>query len=175
LYPLESDDTPGSGDIGTITINNCQFFSNAEDGIDIINTVGYDVKNIIINNTIFSGNTGFGIDANDPSSINLILDGCIFATNTAGDIDDSTTNGFVYGRNTGWVTQNFGVTAAIASGTAVNHSLDVTPTSVTVTAAESGPTDIYVTEVGATSFKINFGAGCNKTFYWYARTTGFIT
>jgi hypothetical protein len=68
----------------------------------------------------------------------------------------------------GKYTKNGGVTGAIATGTAVNHGLITTPTRLCVTAAESGPTDIYADTVGTTSFKINFGGGGNKTFYWKA-------
>jgi len=68
----------------------------------------------------------------------------------------------------GYITENSGITGAIATGTAVNHGLAGTPTSVTVTSAEAGPTDVYVDTVGAASFKINFGGGGNKTFYWTA-------
>jgi hypothetical protein len=71
-------------------------------------------------------------------------------------------------RNQGFVTENEGITGSIATGTAVDHGLDGTPDIVIVTAAESGPTDVYTSEVGATSFKINFGGGGNKTFYWRA-------
>jgi len=66
------------------------------------------------------------------------------------------------------LTNNKGLTAAIATGTAVNHGLRTTPTNVMVTAAETGPTDVYVDTVGTTSFQINFGGGGNKTFYWQA-------
>jgi parallel beta-helix repeat protein len=70
--------------------------------------------------------------------------------------------------NKGYITEAHGTTGAIATGTAVNHGLATTPTAVIVSAAESGPTDIYVDTVGAASFEINFGGGGNKTFYWRA-------
>ena len=69
--------------------------------------------------------------------------------------------------NEGFVTENSG-TASVETGATVNHGLAGTPTLVTVTAAESGPTDIYVSDVGASTFKINFGGGGTKQFYWYA-------
>jgi len=71
--------------------------------------------------------------------------------------------------NVGYVTENSGITGAIATGATVTHGLAGTPTSVTVTAAESGPTDIYLSGVGAANFAINFGGGGNKTFYWDAK------
>lgn len=68
---------------------------------------------------------------------------------------------------------NSGVTAAIATGTAVSHGLfddgaGLTPTSVIISAAETGPTDIFSSAVGAATFTVNFGGGGNKTFYWIA-------
>lgn len=56
----------------------------------------------------------------------------------------------------------------IATGGTVTHGLGITPTSITVTAAESGPTDIYLSAIGDTTFAINFGAGGTKNFYWSA-------
>lgn len=70
--------------------------------------------------------------------------------------------------NKGYVTENSGITTAIATGATVTHGLAGTPTKVIVTAAESGPTDIYVSSVGATTFAINYGGGGTKTFYWEA-------
>jgi len=70
--------------------------------------------------------------------------------------------------NIGFVTENSGITGAIATGATVTHGLAGTPTKVLVTAAESGPTDIYVSAVGATTFVINYGGGGTKTFYWQA-------
>jgi len=68
---------------------------------------------------------------------------------------------------------NSDTTGAIATGTAVAHGLyedgaGLTPTSVIISAAEAGPTDIYVDTVGAATFNINFGGGGNKTFSWIA-------
>jgi hypothetical protein len=96
----------------------------------------------------------------------LVTDNNLLNNTTANLSDGGTAS--VIRHNQGWVTEASGVTGAIASGTAVNHGLAATPKSVRVTAAESGPTDVYVTEVGAASFKINFGGGGNKTFYWDA-------
>lgn len=70
--------------------------------------------------------------------------------------------------NTKLVTEASGVTSAIATGSTVSHGLSFTPTVVLVTPAESGPTDIYVSSVGASTFTVNFGGGGSKTFYWRA-------
>jgi len=74
----------------------------------------------------------------------------------------------IFEGNFGYVTKNSGLTGAIATGATVNHGLAGTPTAVSVTAAESGPTDIYVSDVGAATFAINYGGGGTKTFYWKA-------
>ncbi len=61
-----------------------------------------------------------------------------------------------------------GTTGTIATGATVAHGLGGTPAQVLVTATQSGPTDIYVTAKGATTFTINFGGGGGKTFDWIA-------
>lgn len=71
--------------------------------------------------------------------------------------------------NLGLVTEAWGISGAIATAGTVTHGLAGTPDSVVVTAAETGPTDIYTSAVGATTFAVNFGGGGNKTFYWYAK------
>jgi hypothetical protein len=71
--------------------------------------------------------------------------------------------------NIGYVTSNGGVTSAIATGATVSHGLSVTPEIVLVTALDSGPTDIYVTAIGATTFVVNYGGGGTHTFAWEAR------
>lgn len=77
-------------------------------------------------------------------------------------------NNNIVTRDSKVITENRGVTSAIATGTTVSHGLSFTPTVVQVTAAESGPTDVYVSSVGASTFTINFGGGGSKTFYWSA-------
>jgi hypothetical protein len=61
-----------------------------------------------------------------------------------------------------------GLTAAIATGTAVNHGLGFLPSFVLVTSQEFGPTDLYVSAIDATSFTINFGGGGSHVFGWSA-------
>lgn len=71
--------------------------------------------------------------------------------------------------NVGFKTEGYGVTAAIATGATVSHGLITTPTSVIVTPAETGPTDVTVSAIGATTFTVNFGGGGSKTFSWRAQ------
>lgn len=58
--------------------------------------------------------------------------------------------------------------ATIATGATVAHGLIKTPTCVLVTATITGLTDIYVSDIGTTTFKINFAGGGSNVFYWYA-------
>lgn len=69
--------------------------------------------------------------------------------------------------NIGFVTENCS-SASVATGGTVTHFLAGTPTTVLVTAGASGPTDVYVSAVGASTFAINFGGGGTKLFYWCA-------
>jgi len=69
--------------------------------------------------------------------------------------------------NVGFVTENSG-TATVTTGATVAHGLVATPTSVLITPTVTGLTDIYVSDVGASTFKINFAGGGSQTFYWFA-------
>lgn len=149
-------------------------------GVDIVandfsDTATYD--GVSIANVSDLKIIGCDINDNDRREINIgasanriqILGNSLYGTDREAVIvvDVSAQNVEIH-NNIGYVTENSGITAAIATATAVNHGLAGTPTSVTVTAAESGPTDIYVDTVGGTSFKINYGGGGTKTFYWQA-------
>ena len=72
--------------------------------------------------------------------------------------------------NRGYVSEKHGVTSAISTGTTVAHGCSATPTVILVTALDSGPTDIYITSIGATNFTINYGGGGTHTFAWQALT-----
>jgi hypothetical protein len=61
-----------------------------------------------------------------------------------------------------------GTTAAIASGATVTHGLGATPTQVLITATETGLSDVYVSDKGATTFKINYAGGGTHVFDWQA-------
>jgi hypothetical protein len=73
--------------------------------------------------------------------------------------------------NKGYVSENGGVTAAIATGATVSHGCGATPVNVSVTALDVGPTDIYVTAIGASTFTINYGGGGTHVFSWEAKTS----
>jgi hypothetical protein len=76
--------------------------------------------------------------------------------------------GDVIRNNTGYVSENSGTSAAIASGATIAHGLAKAPAFVSVTPAEAGPTDVTVT-VDATNITVTFGGGGSKTFFWSAR------
>lgn len=67
----------------------------------------------------------------------------------------------------GFRTENSG-NATVSTGGTVTHGLGGIPTMVMVTAGTTGPTDVYVSAVGATTFAINFGGGGSALFYWKA-------
>jgi hypothetical protein len=72
--------------------------------------------------------------------------------------------------NRGYVSENGGVTGAIATAATVSHGCSATPTIVTVTALDAGPTDVYVTAIGSSTFTINYGGGGTHVFAWEAKT-----
>lgn len=86
-------------------------------------------------------------------------------------INGSIPSGTIVRNNRGYITENGGTTAAIATGATVSHGCAVTPAQVYITALESGPTDIYVGAIGSSTFTINFGGGGSHVFAWQAFTT----
>jgi len=107
-----------------------------------------------------------------PCAITITVKDCDLSGNKTGTLNSQAQGSGsitpLYIHNQGYITENSGITGAIATGATVTHGLAGTPTAVTVTAAESGPTDIYVSAVGASTFAINYGGGGTKTFYWQA-------
>jgi len=71
--------------------------------------------------------------------------------------------------NKGYISENGAVTGAIATGATVTHGTAVTPTVINVTALDSGPTDVFVSAIGATTFVINYGGGGTHVFAWEAK------
>jgi len=69
----------------------------------------------------------------------------------------------------GYKTENSG-TATISSSTYVDvtHGLAGTPTAINVTPATSGTGDWYLSDIGATTFRINVANSGSYTFYWTA-------
>jgi hypothetical protein len=153
--------------------DNSNSSSGNYDGVYLGASGGTETTEVTIASNIIGNKEGatqrYGVNIADTSDYITLTHNNLLnnATDGLAIAGGANANGVVR-HNPGYVTENGGVTGAIATGTAVNHGLSVTPGSVTVTAAESGPTDIYVDTVGAASFKINFGGGGNKTFYWVA-------
>jgi parallel beta-helix repeat protein len=71
--------------------------------------------------------------------------------------------------NTGYVTQNSGITGAIATLATVAHGLSVTPTIVLLTAQDGVPTAVFPSAIGATTFTINYTGGGTHAFAWSAQ------
>lgn len=68
----------------------------------------------------------------------------------------------------GLVVRNKGISGLIASGATISHGLSVPPTNVSVTPADTGVTDFYVTAIGGSTFQVVYGGGGTHAFYWIA-------
>lgn len=152
-----------------VIANNVVNNTTANHGIQVAisgSDVGsYSYRNLIEGNLVqYANGTGVQISDSDCQETRVLNN---MISNCGTNLTDSGTNTRISG-NYGYVSENGGITGAITTGTAVNHGLATTPECVIATAAETGPTDVYVDTVGATSFKINFGGGGTKTFYWRA-------
>ena len=69
----------------------------------------------------------------------------------------------------GWITENSGTSAAIASGATIAHGLVAAPTFVSIGTMDTGITNLYWTADG-TNITVTYAGGGTHTFYWYART-----
>jgi hypothetical protein len=69
---------------------------------------------------------------------------------------------------TGLITENFGKSAAIASGATIAHGLSTTPTSISLIPETSGPSAVYAT-VDSTNITVNFTGGGSHAFFWDAK------
>lgn len=104
------------------------------------------------------------LDAN--SDNNSVIGNHVYGTDHVNTIIDSGANNRIRD-NVGFVSENSGLSGAIATGATIAHGLDGTPVFASVAAAEAGPTDIHIS-VGAANITVNFGGGGNKTFFWRA-------
>jgi len=89
-----------------------------------------------------------------------------FGTHSTSGVGGTFTNALVR-YNVGFITENTGVTGAIATGTTVNHGLAGTPDVVLIT-PQTDVGDFYVSAVAAGTFTISFDGGGNHVFYWFA-------
>lgn len=72
--------------------------------------------------------------------------------------------------NLGFVTENSGTSAAIASGATIAHGLHTTPTFVQVMPSVTGLSNIYISAIGSTTFTVTYSGGGSNVFYWSANT-----
>lgn len=140
--------------------------ANTYDGVSLVDVDWITVAGNVIGN-ISTANLKYAINSDNNCTY------CGFGNNTVNSatapaIIQGTGAGMKSMNNPGYMNVNSGITAAIATGTAVAHGLAGTPTSVIVMPTVTGLTDIYVDTVGAANFNINFAGGGNQVFYWRA-------
>jgi hypothetical protein len=116
-------------------------------------TSGYPLR--IINGSATANTITF-----DPAGVNVLI--------VQGEANDFVYNGTAWVDVTSVIFYKKGTTAAIATGTAITHSLGATPSQVLVTATGTGLSDIYVSAIGATTFTINFAGAGSHILHWMA-------
>lgn len=72
-------------------------------------------------------------------------------------------------KNQGYKTSAHGSTGSIATGVDVAHGLAATPNLVTLTPTATGPSAIFVSDIGATTFRVNYSGAGPYTFMWEAK------
>jgi parallel beta-helix repeat protein len=109
----------------------------------------------------------YGISVDGNTSNSLILGNYATGNAAANYLISAAATGLKIRDNIGYVSENGGTSAAIASGGTIAHGLAAAPTVYNVIPAEAGPTDWYVS-ADATNLTVTFSGGGNKAFRWYA-------
>lgn len=155
--------------------SNCTVSANSFRNCTIaiyMSTDTYNISNVLItDNLLVSATHGvFFNNGGGAFSDVMVTDNDFSAASTAAIAGSGLSATCRLRNNRGYVSENGGVTSAIATGATVSHGCSATPTIVTVTALDSGPTDVYVTSIGASTFTVNYGGGGTHVFAWEAKT-----
>lgn len=169
--------TAGRAGVGVRTVGahgaNVSIIANTLDGGTGIRLTAenYNLSNVkVSNNLLVSGTHGLFMQESGGGAISdLSVDDNNFTAASTAGIGGVAPATMRANNNRGYKTENCGVTGQIATGTTVAHGCQATPAVVLVTALEAGPTDLYVTSIGATNFTINFGGGGSYAFAWAAK------
>jgi hypothetical protein len=137
----------------------------------------FNVSNITItDNILVSGTHGVFMNTSGGGAYTdiTIMDNDFSAASTAGIAGAGISATTRIRNNRGYVSENGGATASISTAATVSHGCASTPTSVIITALGIGPTDAYVSAIGATTFTINFGGGGSQAFAWEAKVSNYF-
>lgn len=137
----------------------------------------YNITNVsIANNLLVSGTHGVFMATSGGGAFTdiMIVDNDFSAASTAGIAGGGISATTRIRNNKGYVSENGGATGSIATGATVSHGCAITPTSVILTALGTGPTDAYVSAIGASTFTVNFGGGGSQAFAWEAKIANYF-
>lgn len=163
---------------GRLTVTNCRNVNVHGNFITLSAYTGMEftsVQNATINgNSIYSGTfrSITVVSAAYATTQVMISDNYIVSAHATRIYQDGSYTNFRVLNNAGWVTEASGV-ATILNGQSyitVTHGLSATPTKVIVTSGTGGTYTLYVTTLGATTFRIyaDSAVSGNQTVYWYA-------
>jgi len=174
----------GDSDIRDVVITGCNIrgnslnISNTFHGIKLDRAGSYNVENFTITNNIIDGkgmHSGVStlsqdagiriIDSNYGTIANNVL------VNNVDNVDiGGTCVGLRFSNNIGFITENSGGASGAGTPIAVNHGLSGKPTCLIITSNSTDYGDIWVSNIGSTSFSINYDAGGagDEYFFWYA-------
>lgn len=193
---IKADSTNEQG-IEVSTTTSFSITGNTIDGYDdVTNGFGIRISAAatdftISSNTITGGRVGLAFaDAANPADFTMMgnsincTTGILFGTGTISDfaifgncLSNSTTKinfgsitfsgNYRLRDNPGYVSNNSGLSSAIATGATIAHGIDQTPVYAHVTPADTGVTDHYIT-IDATNITVNYSGGGTHQFYWSA-------
>jgi len=132
--------------------------------------VGETCKVVAVGNAFTDGSPGpgnnFGIYSGATGTIELHLHSNDLSGN---DAPMSNTTPTTASKNVGYKTSAHGTTGSIATGADIAHGLNVTPDFVALTPTATGPTNIFVSNIGASTFRVNYTGAGPYTFMWEAK------
>jgi len=137
----------------------------------------FNISNITItDNILVSGTHGVFMNTSGGGAYTdiTIMDNDFSAASTAGIAGAGISATTRIRNNRGYVSENGGATGSISTSAAVTHGCASIPTSVIITPLGVGPTDVYVSSIGATTFTINFGGGGSQAFAWEAKVSNYF-
>jgi hypothetical protein len=137
----------------------------------------FNISNITItDNILVSGTHGVFMNTSGGGAYTdiTIMDNDFSAASTAGIAGAGISATTRIRNNRGYVSENGGATGSISTAATVSHGCASTPTSVIITPLGVGPTDVYVSAIGATTFTINFGGGGSQAFAWEAKVSNYF-
>lgn len=150
--------------VGALSFQNNRIYEFRQ-GIDLTGATNVEFKNNTLENLTISSTIAIGLNLTSADKVRV--EGNRFAATFTSKITTTSATNLTFRRNDGYVTENFGTSAAIATGGTIAHGLDRTPTSVSLVAQGTTTAKVAAT-VTATNIAVTHDSGGSTAFFWRA-------